>query len=268
MAMAPGLPGPGSVRIKEQERHSGDGIQEWRQITTTPTAPPATQPAYICHSAFRRKDTKGEKYPAYKRSEDCFSSQNIKSLSVNTTLSGPLLSRFDIVLVLLDTKNPEWDAVVSSHILAENEESETRNDKADELGTFWPLSMLRRYIHYIKQHFKPMLTRESETIISSYYQLQRRSATQNAARTTVRMLESLIRLAQAHARLMFRNEVTQLDAIAAILCIESSMTTSAIVDAVGNALHSNFIDYPDEEYAKQEEMILEKLRAIRDFSCE
>lgn len=51
----------------------------------------------------------------------------------------------------------------------------------------------------------------------------------------------------AHARLMFRNEVTRLDAIAAILCIESSMTTSAIVDSVGNALHSNFADNPDQE---------------------
>lgn len=46
---------------------------------------------------------------------------------------------------------------------------------------------------------------------------------------------------------MFRNEVTRLDAIAAILCVESSMTTSAIVDTVGNALHSNFTDNPDEE---------------------
>lgn len=45
--------------------------------------------------------------------------QRKSALSVNTTLSGPLISRFDIVLVLLDTKNPEWDAIVSSHILAE-----------------------------------------------------------------------------------------------------------------------------------------------------
>ncbi|KAF9612057.1 hypothetical protein IFM89_037976 [Coptis chinensis] len=169
-----------------------------------------------------------------------------QSLSVNTTLSGPLLSRFDIVLVLLDTKNPEWDKIVSSHILAEQEEPE-KGKRSEDLKSVWSLTDLRRYIHYVKQRFKPILTKEAERIISSYYQLQRRSATDNAARTTVRMLESLIRLAQAHARLMFRHEVTRLDAIAAILCIESSMTTSAIVDSVGNALHSNFTENPDHE---------------------
>ncbi|KAK4401851.1 putative DNA helicase MCM9 [Sesamum angolense] len=184
-------------------------------------------------------------------------------LSVNTTLSGPLLSRFDIVLVLLDTKNPQWDAVVSSHILSEAEQRKGNHD--EDLNDIWSLTMLRRYIHFVKGYFKPVLTKEAEKVISSYYQLQRRSATQNAARTTVRMLESLIRLAQAHARLMFRNEVTQLDAITAILCIESSMTTSAIVDSVGNALHSNFTDNPDQEYAKQEKLILEKLSCIDDF---
>ncbi|KAK6805467.1 hypothetical protein RDI58_003252 [Solanum bulbocastanum] len=184
-------------------------------------------------------------------------------LSVNTTLSGPLLSRFDIVLVLLDTKNPDWDAVVSSHILAE---AETKNHNYEEdLGTIWSLSMLRRYIQFVKRYFRPVLTKEAEKVISSYYQLQRRSATQNAARTTVRMLESLIRLAQAHARLMFRNEVRRLDAITAILCIESSMTTSAIVDSMGNALHSNFAENPDQEYAKQERLILEMLHLQDEF---
>ncbi|KAJ8529904.1 hypothetical protein K7X08_036739 [Anisodus acutangulus] len=182
-------------------------------------------------------------------------------LSVNTTLSGPLLSRFDIVLVLLDTKNPDWDAVVSSHILAE---AETKSHNCEEdLGAIWPLQMLRRYIQFVKKYFRPVLTKEAEKIISSYYQLQRRSATQNAARTTVRMLESLIRLAQAHARLMFRDEVTRLDAITAILCIESSMTASAIVESMGNALHSNFAENPDQEYAKQERLILERL-SLRD----
>ncbi|XXG86465.1 hypothetical protein AAC387_Pa11g1357 [Persea americana] len=188
-----------------------------------------------------------------------------QSLSVNTTLSGPLLSRFDIVLVLLDTKNPEWDAIVSSHILKEQEEPE-RGKGDEDLSNVWPLPTLRRYIHYVKRYFKPVLTKEAKRIISNYYQLQRRSAMQNAARTTVRMLESLIRLAQAHARLMFRNEVTRLDAIAAILCIEASMTTFAIVDSVGNALHSNFAENPDDEFAKQENLILEKLKSIDEYS--
>ncbi|KAJ1258632.1 hypothetical protein BS78_10G090600 [Paspalum vaginatum] len=166
-----------------------------------------------------------------------------ESLSVNTTLSGPLLSRFDIVLVLLDTQNTEWDEIVSSHIL--NENFDEKKGKIDA-SVKWTLPQLRRYINYVRR-FKPVLTKEAEIVISSYYQLQRKSGTHNAARTTVRMLESLIRLAQAHARLMFRNEVRQLDAVAAILCIESSTTTSPIVDIVGNALHSNFTDNPDEE---------------------
>ncbi|KAL8097456.1 hypothetical protein AgCh_030548 [Apium graveolens] len=184
------------------------------------------------------------------------------SLSVNTSLSGPLISRFDIVLVLLDTKNPEWDAIVSSHILAE---AIAEKGSDENLQGIWTLTMLRRYIHYVKASFKPVLTKEAEKVIASYYQLQRKSAAQNAARTTVRMLESLIRLAQAHARLMFRNEVIQLDAITAILCIESSMTTSAIVDSVGNALHSNFTENPDQEYTKQERMILASLNKVDEF---
>ncbi|KAF8660799.1 hypothetical protein HU200_057385 [Digitaria exilis] len=184
-----------------------------------------------------------------------------ESLSVNTKLSGPLLSRFDIVLVLLDTNNSKWDEIVSSHILNENFDKE---DKTNVSEVKWTLTQLRRYINYVKKQFKPVLTKDAEIVISSYYQLQRKSGTHNAARTTVRMLESLIRLAQAHARLMFRNEVIQLDAIAAILCIESSTTTSPIVDTVGDALHSNFTDNPDEIYKEQEKNILKKLGLVED----
>lgn len=40
-----------------------------------------------------------------------------QSLSENTALGTPLLSRFDIILVLLDTYDENWDDMVASYIL-------------------------------------------------------------------------------------------------------------------------------------------------------
>ena len=45
-------------------------------------------------------------------------------------------------------------------------------------------------------------------VLSGYYRLQRQSEQRDTARTTIRMLESLVRLAQAHARLMRRGSWT------------------------------------------------------------
>lgn len=62
---------------------------------------------------------------------------------------------------------------------------------------------------------KPSLTVEAEKVISATYLYHRSNPSRRAERTTVRLLDSLVRLAEGHARLMFRSEVQLMDAIIA-----------------------------------------------------
>ena len=95
-------------------------------------------------------------------------------------------------------------------------------------------------------------------VLSKYYQSQRSADIRNCARTTIRLLESLIRLAQAHARLMFRNTVTVQDAVMAVSLIECSMQSTAILGST-NILRTKFPDDCKAEYKKQAELILNAL---------
>ncbi|XP_023202998.1 DNA helicase MCM9 isoform X3 [Xiphophorus maculatus] len=136
-------------------------------------------------------------------------------LSVNVALASPLLSRFDLVLVLLDTRNVEWDCIISSFIL------EDQGTPSDASG-LWSMEKMKTYFSVIKQ-LQPQVSEEANCILTRYYQLQRQRDGHSAARTTIRMLESLSRLAEAHARLMYRETVTVEDAVTAVSVMECSM---------------------------------------------
>ena len=58
------------------------------------------------------------------------------------------------------------------------------------------------------------------------------------------------RLSQAHARLMFREEVMVQDAVVAVSLVESSMQSSALIGNI-DALHTSFPSDPMEEYKVQ-----------------
>ncbi|KAL3673166.1 hypothetical protein V7S43_002461 [Phytophthora oleae] len=198
-------------------------------------------------------------------------------VSVNTSIASPLLSRFDLILVLLDRMNPRWDQVVSSFILKQavgastsmKEEAEREGDasfdsvdtqRSKEDSTLWSIQKLQAYICHVKDRYQPQLSRASMMILQRYYERQRASDSRSAARTTIRLLESLTRLAQAHARLMCHSEVAVMDAVVAVFVMEVSKSTDNCSDmlegGVESVLHSNFSDDPQEEYALQEKLVL------------
>ncbi|KAI9517200.1 DNA helicase mcm9 [Dissostichus eleginoides] len=171
-------------------------------------------------------------------------------LSVNVALASPLLSRFDLVLVLLDTRNPEWDRVISSFILEEK-------GVPAEGASLWSMEKIKAYFCVIKR-LQPQMSEDANIILTRYYQLQRQSDGRNAARTTIRMLESLSRLAEAHAKLMFRETVTIEDAVMAVSVMECSMQGGALLGNV-NALLTSFPDSPTQQYQVQSQVLLEGL---------
>ncbi|KAJ1963481.1 DNA helicase mcm9, partial [Dispira parvispora] len=170
-----------------------------------------------------------------------------QSLTVNLALASPLLSRFDLILVLLDSPDESWDRMVSSFILDGECQNPFQNPQASDL---WSHDKIQAYVQYVKSTYRPQQTRESQQVLTQYYQLQRQADSRNAARTTVRLLESLIRLSQAHARLMARDTVLVSDAVVAVLLMEASMQGSALVPNT-DILHSDFPSDPEAEQHEQ-----------------
>ncbi|UYV72591.1 MCM9 [Cordylochernes scorpioides] len=206
-------------------------------------------------------------------------------LCVNVALASPLLSRFDLVLVLLDCPNPSWDQLVAGFLLGTSHPGgihhfvcflfpcskcvlelklylgikrySHRPHVPGQAGQ-WSLDKMRDYFSAIKT-LRPQLTPDCIRVLQGYYRFQRSADNRSMARTTIRLLESLVRLAQAHARLMFRQEVVVQDAIFAVLLVERSMHNSAIFPSSINSLHAGFPRDPDGEYLRVRDAILKHI---------
>lgn len=86
---------------------------------------------------------------------------------------------------------------------------------------------------------------------NAYYR-QQRQQTRNSS--SVRLMESLIRVSQAHARLMFRDDVSELDAIVSIHLVSRSISS---VSVFGKNLHDTVAHTPWElilEFSEAEDV--------------
>ena len=111
---------------------------------------------------------------------------------------------------------------------------------------------------FVQRYIEPVCDELAEMIIQSYYQYLRGRQTLAKDRKTIRMLESLIRLAEAHARLMFKKEIEVYDAICVVILMEHCINTG-LYDKPFSCLMSR------ELYSQAKRETLEKLGLDREF---
>ena len=142
-----------------------------------------------------------------------------KTVTENINLPVTILSRFDLIFILQDVPEKELDEKMSTHIL------DIHKRGAAHLETPIPSELLRKYISYAK-NIKPILTDEALQRLKAFY-LEMRAVTEKIEGSpiaiTARQLESLVRLAEARARIALRKEVTAEDAEAAIIIMNKSL---------------------------------------------
>ena len=141
-----------------------------------------------------------------------------RTVAENISLPVTILSRFDLIFVLRDVPDKEADGRMSEHIL----EIHRRGSSPVE-AQIGP-DLMRKYISYAKT-IKPVLSDKALKNLGEFY-LAMRSASEgegSPVAITARQLESLVRVAEARARVALRKEVTGEDAEAAIALMKRSL---------------------------------------------
>ncbi|KRZ27652.1 DNA replication licensing factor MCM2, partial [Trichinella pseudospiralis] len=184
----------------------------------------------------------------------------------NVDLSEPILSRFDIlfyVVIFVSCKQDERLAkfVVGSHMrhhpdndfnknasqdpatqMSSADENVTQFDESSGLELI-PQDILRKYIMYAREMVHPTLNKmDQDKVARIYSDLRRESLATGSVPITVRHVESIIRLSEAHAKLRLRNYVSDDDVSVAIqILLEAFIQTQKF--SVMKQMRRNFFRY-------------------------
>ncbi|TNJ26603.1 DNA replication licensing factor MCM4 [Giardia muris] len=147
-----------------------------------------------------------------------------KTVVQNINLPASLLSRFDLIYLLLDDRTDEAaDAQLAAWLVGLYTGNASRVTSPLPTDAFWAPARLREYIHHA-QRLCPVLSPEAQTALVASYERLREDSYGGTGRVvaTPRQLASLIRLAEARARARFSRTVTATDVSAALgLMIEA-----------------------------------------------
>jgi DNA replication licensing factor MCM2 len=145
--------------------------------------------------------------------------------NMNVELTEPILSRFDVLLVVQDRVDPVVDNLLAEHVINSHIASHPKYIGVDAASRLARVSgddvisqeLLKKYIMFAKERITPRLgSVDADTLAKVYSELRRASLVGDSIPITVRHLESMIRMSEAHARLHLRDEVRRDDVDMAI----------------------------------------------------
>jgi DNA replication licensing factor MCM4 len=158
-----------------------------------------------------------------------------RTVPENIDLPPTLLSRFDLVYLMIDKIDKKADRQLAQHLAMMYIEDRPENAATDEV---LPVEFLTMYISYAKQHIHPIITPEAKDILVKEYVDMRKQgddarSSEKRITATTRQLESMIRLAEAHAKMRLSEDVTADDVNEAARLIESAMKEYAMDPKTG-----------------------------------
>ncbi len=156
--------------------------------------------------------------------EGIFDLSGDKTLTNQINLPPPLMSRFDIIFVMVDKIDQENDFSIVDIICS-------KEDKCEEI----PIDLFRKYISYARE-LKPRLNKEKMNILSEFYSKLRKMSVGKSMRgmpITPRHAEGIIRLAEASAKIRLSNEVDEKDINKAIEIFYNSLLKLGLDEETG-----------------------------------
>ncbi|KAI5192052.1 DNA replication licensing factor MCM6 [Nematocida minor] len=126
-----------------------------------------------------------------------------KTLRQNVRLSPPIMSRFDLFFILVDTISIEHDQIISSHIL-KGHMAHGSGTEAQEAA--FTVEDVKLFIRVVKNR-APVISQEArDKMVEKYLEIRKNNSV-HAFTATPRQLESIIRLSEAVAKVFGMEEV-------------------------------------------------------------
>ncbi|KAK3300819.1 MCM2/3/5 family-domain-containing protein [Chaetomium fimeti] len=152
------------------------------------------------------------------------------SVPQNIDLPPTLLSRFDLVYLILDRVDEKTDQRLARHLLSMYLEDKPESAQSEK--DILPIEFLTSYISYARAKIQPKISPEAgRELVGAYVEMRKLGQDVRAAEkritATTRQLESMIRLAEAHAKMRLSETVTAHDVQEAVRLIRSALKTAA-----------------------------------------